>query len=203
VALFALAVVVVRVHLDARAAFAAGAQAEQGGRPAEAVPHYLQAARMYLPGSATVRQALDRLEAIARQAEAAGDLTTARAALEAVRAALLGAQSFYTPHAERLPAVERQLAEIYARVEDPAVDPGASPAARAAWHRERLARRPRPAVGPAVMALAGLGVWLGATVLFVRRGLDRGLRLRRSWAAAAAVVFVIGFVMFVVGLRLA
>jgi hypothetical protein len=150
-----------------------------------------------------VRRALDHLDRLARAAEAAGDPAAARPALEAIRAALLGTRSSYTPHAGRLPEVERRLSEIYARLEDPRVEPGASLEMRAAWHASRLARHPGPLVKHVLLALLGLALWLGGVVAFVRRGLDAGLRLRRGPALAAALAFALGFALFVTGLRLA
>jgi hypothetical protein len=201
--LVALAVLLVRVAVDGRAALRAGESAEARGEPGEAVGHYLDAARFYLPGSSTVRRALDHLDRLARTAESAGEPGAARPPLEAIRAALLGTRSLYTPHAARLPDVERRLATIYAQLEDPRVDPGASLEARTAWHASRLARHPGPTVGYVLLALFGLALWLGGAVGFMRRGLDAGLRLRRGPALAAGIFFVIGFALFVTGLRLA
>jgi hypothetical protein len=198
-----LLLLVGRVLSDSRSALQEGAAAEQRGEPAVATRHYLHAARMYVPGSPFVARALDRLEAIAAAAARAGDLTTERAALEAVRAALLGARSFYTPHAGRLEASDRRLAGLYARIEDPAVAPGASAAAREAWHLERLLARPGPSLAATLAALGGLALWLGAAVLFIRRGLDRTLQLQRPWALASGVGFLVGFALFLLGLRFA
>jgi hypothetical protein len=202
-AALALAVVAGRVLHDSWSAFAAGAAAEARGDRPRAVRQYLHATRMYLPGSPFVTRALDRLEALAAGARAAGDLQGERQALEAVRAGLLGARSLYTPHAARVAAADGRLAEIYARIEDPAVDPGATPAQRQAWHRDRLAARPGPAVPATVAALLGVVLWLGAAVVFLRRGVDRTLRLHRQWAVASGVAFFVGFALFVVGLRFA
>jgi hypothetical protein len=201
--LVALAVLVGRVAVDSRAAVLAGEAAEARGAREEAIRDYLDAARLYLPGSPTVRRALDHLDRLAAAAEAAGDPSSARAPLEAIRAALLGARSFYTPHSARLAEADRRLAIVYAQVEDPAVDPGATLEARIAWHAARLARRPGPVLGYVLLALAGLALWLGAAIGFLRRGVDATLHLRRGPALAAGVLFVVGFALFVAGLRLA
>jgi hypothetical protein len=203
IALAALAVVAGRVLHDSWSALTAGEDAERRGDGATAVRQYLHAARMYVPGSPFVQRALDRLQAIAASAEAAGDLATARSALEAIRAALLGSRSFYTPHAGRLPTVNRRLAAIYARTEDLLVAPASSLEEREAWHLARLTPEPGPAPGPAAAALVGLGLWLSAAVTFLRRGVDRSLKLQRAWALASGLAFLLGFGLFVVGLRLA
>jgi hypothetical protein len=120
-----------------------------------------------------------------------------------MRAAILGTRSFYTPSAERLPDVDRRLAGIYARSEDPAVAPGASLATREAWHLDKLSRPPGPHTGWTLAALLGLALWLGAALAFFTRGLDRALRVQPAPALLSAVAFLAGISLFVVGLRLA
>lgn len=202
-AVTALLLVTGRVLVDSWSALRAGAAAEARGQRGEAIREYLHAVRMYVPGSPLGGQALDRLESLAAQARASGDPTTERQALEAIRSGLLGARSLYLPHRARLQSADARLAEIYAQIEDPEVAPGASTAERQAWHAERLAARPGPAPGPTVIALLGLALWLGAAVLFIRRGLDRTMRLRPSWALASGVAFSLGFTLFLLGLRFA
>ncbi len=195
----ALAVVTGRLLVDSRAAYQAGARAELEDKPRDAIRQYQDAIRLYVPGSPFVRDALDRLEALAASAMAAHDVTLARAALEAERGALLATRSVYTPHASRLPAVEQQLARLLALSEEP----GPDLAARAAWHAERLARRPGPALIYVTMALVGLALWVGGSVVFFTRGLDAGLRMRRLPAALSGMAFALGMALFLVGLRLA
>lgn len=201
--LCALLLVGGRVLHDSWRALQAGDAALATGDRVAATREYLHAVRMYLPASPFVSRALDNLESVARSAAAAGDAQGERQALEAVRAGLLGARSVYTPHAGRLVAANRRLASLYARLEDESVAPGASLAQRESWHAGRLAAVPGPAVAPTLAALLGLGLWLAAVVTFVRRGVDRSLRLHRPWAMLCAVGFFVGFVVFVVGLRLA
>jgi hypothetical protein len=201
--LAAVVVVTVRVAVDSRAALHAGWEAEGRGEPLEAIRRYLDAARLTVPGSPWVRQALDRLDGVAARAERDGDGATARRALEAMRAAILGTRSFYTPHAGRLPAIDARLAGLYAAAEDVRVDPTATREQRVAWHAARLARRPGPSLPLSVMALAGLALWLAGAVAFVRRGLDGTLKVRRGPAITAGVVFAVGVTLFIAGLRLA
>jgi hypothetical protein len=206
VVLVGLAVVVGRVLHDSRTALLAGeaglARDDRDGRT-EAVRHFHHAVRMYAPGSPYVRRALDHLDQVAQTAASAGDVALERQALEAVRGGLLGARSLYTPFAERVRAADARLAVIYAAIEDPAVAEGATPEQRLAFHRERLARRPGAGAGASALALLGFGAWLGAAVVFVRRGIDRTLTVRRGWALWCGVAFVLGLTLFLVGLRLA
>ncbi len=197
----ALGVVVVRLVVEARGAYQKGAAAEARGDLGEAVRHYLDAGRAYLPGNPVVRRALDRLDAIGVAAVTRGDYAAARAAFEAERAALLGARSFYTPHAERLAGINRRLARLMAAIEDPLGRAGFEE--RTAWHEQRLAETLRPKTSFVLLALLGLALWVASAVLFFRKGLDRELVLVRMPAAFAGVGFVLGLVLFLVSLRLA
>lgn len=196
----AFAVVGGRLLVDSRAAYHAGSRAELASKPRDAVRHYGDAVRLYVPGSPFVRYALDRLEAIATAATTGHDFELARAAWETERGALLGTRSAYVPYASRLPAVEQELARLLAMVEDPT---GADLTARAAWHAERLARRPGPLLVYVVVALVGLGLWVGGGVFFFTRGLDPGLRLRSRAAILCGTAFLVGMSLFLLGLRLA
>lgn len=197
----ALTIVVVRLLVDARTAFQNGAAAEQKGETALAIRHYLDAGRLYVPGSPFTRDALDRLDAIAVTAVTTGDYATARAAFEAERAAMLGTRSFYTPFASRLPDLERRLARLLAATEEPAAT--ATFEERTNWHAERLAERPQPKTAWVLLALLGLATWVTSTVMFFRQGLDARLGPKRLPAVLAASGFVVGLVLFLVSLRLA
>jgi len=199
--LTATSIVVVRLVLEARGAYRQGAVAEERGDPGEAIRHYLDAGRAYLPGSPTVARALDRLDAIGVAYVTKGDYATARSAFEAERAALLGSRSFYTPHADRLPALNRSLARLLAASEDPTGGPSFDE--RTAWHQQRLAERQRPKTSLVVMGLLGLALWVGSGVAFFRKGLGTNLTLVRVPAILASAGFLIGLAMFLVCLRLA
>jgi hypothetical protein len=197
----ALAVIVVRLLVDARSAYRNGAAAEDRGEISEAIRYYLDAGRLYVPGSPFTRNALDRLDAIGVAQVTKGDYATARAAFEAERAALLGTRSFYTPYADRLPSLERRLSRLLAAAED-----RASPATfeeRAKWHAERLAERPRPQNPMVSLALLGLAMWVASAVTFFRKGVDANLALRRTPAMLASAGFLVGLALFLISLRLA
>jgi len=197
----ALAVIVVRLLVDARTACRNGVAAEERGEIGEAIRCYLDAGRLYVPGSPFTRNALDRLDAIGIAQVTKGDYATARAAFEAERAALLGTRSFYTPYAERLPSLERRLSRLLAAAED-----RASPATfeeRAKWHLERLAERPRPKTSFVLLALLGLAMWVASTVIFFRKGVSANLALRRVPALLTSAGFLVGLALFLACLRLA
>jgi hypothetical protein len=197
----ALAVIVVRLLVDARTAYRNGAAAEARGEVSEAIRFYLDAGRLYVPGSPFTRGALDRLDALGVALVTKGDYATARMAFEAERAALLGTRSFYTPYAERLPSLERRISRLLAAAED-----RSSPTTfeeRAKWHAERLAERPRPKTPMVVLALLGLAMWVTSAVIFFRKGVDSNLALRRLPATLASAGFLVGLSLFLLCLRLA
>ena len=197
----ALAIVVARLLVDARAACQAGEAAERRGDPTLAIRHYLDAGRLYVPGSPYTTVAVDQLDRIGVNAVTQGDYATARTAFEAERAAILGTRSFYTPHAGRLPDLERKLARLLAASEPDSA--GATFEQRAAWHASRLAERPGPKTSFVLLALLGLLTWVASAVLFFRHGLNAHLGLRRVPAVLAASGFVVGLALFLVCLRLA
>ncbi len=197
----AFAVVVVRLLVEAQGAYRQGAAAEARGDFVQAVRHYLDAGRAYLPGNPTVRRALDRLDAIGIAAVTRGDYATARSAFEGERAALLGARSFYTPHADRLPGINRRLARLMAATEEPAGMAGFD--GRTAWHEQRLNAKLRPKTSLVMLALAGLGLWVVSLGMFFRSGLSTNLTLVRTPAVLAGLGFLVGMALFLVGLRLA
>lgn len=200
----ALGVIVVRLLLDSRQACRDGAAAEERGAVAEAIRHYLDAGRLYVPGSPYVRRALDRLDGLGVALVNKGDYPLARSAFESERAALLGTRSVYTPYADRLPVIERRIARLLA-AEESATPSGTATSFedRVAWHAKRLSERPGPKTPMVLLALLGLALWLGCAVLFLRRGLDADLTLRRVPALLTGTGFILGFALFLAGLRLA
>ena len=198
----ALVVVGSRLLWDARSKLMAGEHAEASGDRHAAIRHYQDAARLYVPGSPYVGRALDHLESVAASATRAGDGPSLRAALEAERAAILATRWLVIPHAARLPALELRLAQVLAANEERSVAPGVSFEMRTAWHMERLAHRPGPALPYVLLALFGLILWVGAAVAFFHKGLDERLRLRRRQAVISSLAFAVGLGIFLIGLRL-
>jgi hypothetical protein len=82
--------------------------------------------------------------------------------------------------------------------------PGAPHVAAARAHLAAHRAAPAPPSGPAalwtVVALIGLGLWLGGAAHFARRGLDASERLVSRDAGAAAALVTVGLVTWMVGL---
>lgn len=208
-AVTALALVYGRFLWQARHAVHAAEAAAVSGAPAgheEAVRLYLDALRSYAPGSPFESRALDGLAKLARTARAEGKREDERRAWEAVRLGLLGTRSLYLPYPGRFAEAERRLAELDAS------------------HPVRAVRPMGPRLAATLLALAGFAIWVGATVLLIRRGVrasrpapttagsnPSGTKPARVATPAAVLLiarlflpamFVVGFALFVTGLRL-
>lgn len=199
-ALFCLGAVLTRVFWDGRVALAAGDAAVARGDTAEAIASWRRAARWYAPGAPHVAGAYERLEALARRSEEAGDLSTALEAWRAIRSSALATRSFYVPYAERLAAANERIARLMARLEGPDADPGKSEAERRDFHLSLLLRDPAPRTGWTILALVGFAAWIGGGLLFAFRGLGPDDRLDRRQAIRAGLLVAAGLLSWMLGL---
>lgn len=200
-----------RLLVAGHEAIGAAESALARGDRVEAARSYLDALRCYVPGSPFEGRALDGLDALASAAADAGDSEGERRVLEAVRTGLLGARSFFVPGQAHLAKANRRLAELdAAAVFPPVVRPAIVVAPRIrGWGSSGGPHT--PVAGPTLIALAGFATWVGAIVLFIRRALrwqvDADARAVRASVVLpnvlVPVLFVVGFTLFLVGLRLA
>lgn len=195
-----LAVVVTRAVWEGRSALARGEEALATGDSAEAVRQWRRAARWYVPLAPHVGDAYDRLEEVARAAEAGGDRDLALAAWRGIRRSVLATRSFYTPQEHRLEEANRRIAALMAAVEGPAADPERDVAEREAWHLALLERPVGPSVFWSIVAIAGFFLWIGGAFWFAWSGVSDKDRLVRSVAARAGVLVVLGLVIWLIGL---
>jgi len=217
-----LAAVMTRAVWAGARALANGDAAEQRGELALAVDLWRQAARWYVPGATHVEAAYQRLDTLARAAEARGDIDTALAAWRGIRSSILATRSFYLPHAERLEPANRRIAVLMAALERaPARGPGdadtpapdiALPADAgsdfgddedAAWHYQRLAPVPGPSPFWSLVAIIGFATWLTGGLVFALRGVTSDDRLVPRTAAYAGILVACGLVIWFLGLYLA
>jgi hypothetical protein len=198
-AAFVLAVLLMRVFWDGRAALAEGDAALERRDPAEAITRWRRAARWYAPGAPHVSAAYERLEELAAAAEEAGDRATALEAWRAIRSSILATRSFYTPFPSKLERANAKIAELMALEPGPA-DAGDTVEKRRAWHLALLQRDESPALGWTLLALAGFGLWIGGGFYFAFRGLDKEDRLVKRAAARAGIVIVVGLLVWMVSL---
>ncbi len=203
VVLVVLLALAVRVIGGARAELAEARALDGHGDPALAISHYRRAARWYAPFSPYPEEALARLAEIGTQAEEAGDTDLALSAWRSIRAATLGSRSFYVPHEERLHDADRHIAALMARLPPPPIEVRRTVEEREAAHLALLEAEVGPSPLPSLLALIGLGPWIAAAVLFATRAFGDDDKIVSREARRWGGVFLVGMVLFVLGLWLA
>ncbi|MCP4245444.1 MAG: hypothetical protein GY778_00190 [bacterium] len=152
--------------------------------------------------------AYDRLDRLAQEAEAQGDIETALAALRGIRGSILATRSFYTPYKERLEPANRRIAALMAKVEMKSnteregVD-GVAEGELIAWHYQLLDRDESPSVFWSLVAILGFALWLGGGLLFALRGVTADDKMVQRTAAYAAIMVAVGLFVWMLGLHLA
>ncbi|MFH2010166.1 MAG: hypothetical protein ABI333_26445 [bacterium] len=211
VTLALLAVVSGRVVCSSRGEYQEGHAAERRAVKAtdparrtrasqDAIVHYRRAARWYAPGNGYGTRALDGLTRLGKLAERQGDRQTALMAHRAIRRAILGARSFYTPHADRLARANRHIARLTARQQG-GETAGAEQLARAeAWHLKRLQASTAPSVAWSILALLGFLGWVAGALLFIYRAITPEDRLVGRQALIWGGVILAGLLLWLLGL---
>ncbi|NOY94008.1 MAG: hypothetical protein GXP55_22730 [Deltaproteobacteria bacterium] len=198
-----LAVVAVRVVVSSRAELRQGVALEQAEDVDAAIVHYRRAARWYAPLSPYPGEALDRLERIGAAAERDMDVDRALSAYRAMRGAILSTRSFYTPSPERLGRADQHIARLMSELPAPPIDAGKSTEELYREHLALLEGVHRPKLPFALMALFGFGLWVGGAFTFATRAIDEEDRLVRPQALRWALVVLVGFALFALGLAFA
>jgi hypothetical protein len=157
------------------------------GDPREASVHARRAAGWYAPGAPHVRVAYERLEALARAAEAQGDREEALFAWRAIRSASLETRWLFTPHADALDRANRAIARMEAEAPRAPNLRDAPPAQLERAFLEQLRAQLSPRAPWVLVLLGGLLLWVSGLVWMLLRGLDsRGLPAWRRSAPALA-----------------
>ena len=190
-ALVAVLAVPVRMSSEHSAELSAARAATTAGDHVVAIDHFRRALRWSLPLTDQEDEALEGLENIATDREAAGDRETALLAWRSVVGGLSSRRTLYdspNPTAERAKDAIARLA-----VGD----------ADARRYRILLDRRIAPdPLGGSVLVL-GFLVWLVSLVLIIQRGFDPLGRAQLARARGPLLGAFAGFASFVVGLLLA
>lgn len=192
-----LGALVTRAVWEGRRALAEG---DAAADPAAAIDAWRRAARWYVPLAPHVDDAYARLRRTAEDADRAGDTRTALAAWRAIRSSALATRWLVTPHDDLRALADRRIAALMAADPAGAPDAGATVADREAFHARRLAATPGPSPTWVVIALTGFALWIGGCVHFARRALDADDRLVRRAAGASGALFLVGVVVWAVGL---
>ena len=212
--------VAVRVSIESSTAYQRGESAAEAGEKEAAVFHFRSAAQWYLPGLPSNGAALDRLEEMGGKAEesceqcppgcgevgrdgcgvsACEQCVFALHIYDSIRSAIMGSRSFYTPHADRLQAVNDRLPRVLSRARESHPNgPRTGIEDRAEqerFYRERLARdhAPDPLVG-LIASLSFLG-WIVGMFLAIWKGMPGVETIARKplfrWGSLSLLCFFV------------
>lgn len=173
-----VAVVWIRVWLDARAEHALAETAEAAGALDEAIDHYGYAMRSYTPLASTPTAAADALTRLAESAAARGDRATALRAWRRVRAGALSTRGLTCPFCDRLDATNQRIAAAMAAEQLALGQPtirGRDEAQLTADHLALLRLDPIPHPAWAALAVLAFLGWAGGGFLLIWKGFDRAL----------------------------
>lgn len=213
-----LLTIVLRVGVESSTSFSRGEEAQAAGDLDAAVFHYRTAAQWYAPGAPWPRAALENLLAIGALSEKAceecprpcdskgvsGCETPACSACvfavhvhDSVRAGILGARSFYTPHADLLEEANARFPGVLARAREVHPNgPRSTPAEREALtarfaERVNVDHAPDPLLA-SISSLAFLA-WIAAMLMAIWRGWPEAGRLSLPalirWGSVSLVAF--------------
>ena len=193
----------VRAVWEGRSALSKGDDAAEANDPDGAIRWYRRAARWYLPFAPHVGRAYDKLEDLARAAEAQGKLDLATRAWTGVRSSVRATRSFYTPFEERLDEADKEIARLMAAIEVAPRPDKSDVAEREAWHYQALRKDHMPSVAWSIIALLGLALWIGGGFLFALKAVNDDDELVRPVAINAGVAVGLGLVIWLTGLYFA
>ena len=178
-----------RVVMEGESELTASDAAFDKGELAPALDHARRSATLYAPGAPHVGRAYERLEAIAKGAEAAGQSTIAFLAWQAVRSAALESRHVLVPRDDELQVANQNLARLEALARDK------DDSQRARSQSQALSRlRADDAPAPGWIAVLGGGflLALAGLALFAVQGVDRAGKVSFGRARWGLVLFAIG-----------
>lgn len=188
VVVIALGTMTYRAVTDGTRALAESDVAFHRGDLENAVLFARRAATAYAPGAPHTRAALARLRAIAVGSEGVGDLSSARLAWGAMRAAALEARHVTQPYAPELAEANRALARL-------SVPRSAELEVRARGEQsatQLLARAPGPGPGSAAFLWLGFALAAAGLGVIAAFGITREGRLVRRGSWVGLALFAIG-----------
>ena len=197
-----LLVMSARAVLESRALAAEASVALKEGDLDLAVVQLRNAARWYTPFNHYARGSLERLELLARQADARGEHARALSAYRSIHAAIQATRSFYTPNPDLLTRADQQIAALMASEPAARIEQGRSQAQRQADYLALLTPHDPNPLG-VLLAFVGFVTWVGAGISFLSWGVDAEGRVLRYVAKRSVLFLLAGWIAFAVGLRIA
>lgn len=195
-------VLVGRVMVQSRSAYARATAADSAGKVTAAITDYRRAIQWYLPLNPYVGRSVKRLFALGEQSERGGKLQLALMAYRSLRASLYSVRSVYTPHAKVIAACDARIARIMALLKKKA-----RPSVVVAREQARYLRQLKIDHAPSVFwSIVMVGAFFGWAVLgfvLIWRGFDAAGKLmpRRALPLASALLGCL--ILWFVGMRLA
>lgn len=126
----------------------------------------------WIPGSSQAEGASRALVALAREAEAGGDLFLARTCWEELRSGWLSVRGWWQPGASWITEAEAALPDLYLKdLRATWPDPALPLDTRRELLRQSLAQREDPSALWAMVLELGFGLWFGGATMAIVRGL--------------------------------
>jgi hypothetical protein len=184
-----------RVAIDGHIARANGDELAAAGKADEAVGFYDRALHMYWPVSPDVARAVAVLSRWGAERETAGDDAGALHAWRVLRSGLYASRSLYQPYPDMIATCEAHIAALEAKQ--------LGDSSTYARQLQQLQKSVDPSRGWSLAALAGFALWVGAAAAFIWRAMTPEGKLKARPALAWAALFVAGYVLWLIALRLA
>ena len=197
-ALLALVMVWLRVLLGAVSEHTAGIDAAQLKDYPAAIHHFDRAIHWYSPGAGAVLGSIEGLQQIGDMYQSSGDTQNALYAFRILRSALSSVRHVRQPFPDVIQQCNRQIAALMAQSVDP--DKGEDFKAEREKRYAQLSAPVGPNTGYALLAEAGFVGWVACAFLFIWLGVGpvKGFAARR--AALFAGLFVLCYILWIVGL---
>ncbi len=197
VVVLVLLMIVIRVSVSGAGALSRGDAASAKGDLLGAAAAWRESISWVLPVGASWRgEAMERLEAMADEREAAGDLQGAVMALSSLRSGILAGHGLWRPDEDRVTVTDDRLAPLLVawEAQDAArTDRSISGdrASRVAFFKGHLSREVRPNRAMSLLALLGFLSWIIGTF--------RATSVQGRARARELSIAVLGFVAMLIG----
>lgn len=199
-----VAIIWVKVYFEGRAAVSAADAALAGGDRDEALTHYRRAIHWYSPLSGSVERAVRSVRKLAEEAESRADTAFALEAWRDLRSSLYAVRHIFIPFEVELRHSEDRIAALASALPPTTAEHRAmTPDDRANAHLALLRKDNAPSVPWSIALLLGFAAWVGGAFYFIFRAVRDNDSLDGRRALYSGFTIVLGFALWVVGLRLA
>ena len=189
-----------RAILDGQSYLRQGDESMEKGEPQKALRYWRRSARWYVPFASHDDLAFSRMKTLADKAKSEQNTTLELAALRGMRSSIWATRHVTTPHQEMLPEVNKKISVIMAGLENRHQSGNQSLAEKEAWHLKALNKDESPKKSWTLLAAFGFVVWLLSIYGFTQKGFDQEGLLNIKNAMVFSFFFVVGFLVWLLGL---